>query len=161
MGDRDNDQIINRQEAQRLALRIRISLQEYGVLFDSDKFLRAIGGDTTVPAVLAIVQKLLPREQKRGAGYDSDYDSGEESDMDEDDVFDMFHMVEEGSRASDGSTITGGKGVSLMTCDKKGSGQTRRRQLLSKSKLGKKQRSKAYARSSDSDEDSSDSSDGD
>merc|ERR1712238_614398 len=128
----------------------RISLQEYGVLFDSDKFLRAIGGDTTVPAVLAIVQKLLPREQKRGAGYDSDYDSGEESDMDE-----------EGSRASDGSTITGGKGVSLMTCDKKGSGQTRRRQLLSKSKLGKKQRSKVYARSSDSDEDSSDSSDGD
>merc|ERR1712071_427759 len=55
--DKDNDQQIDRSEAKTLALRIRLSLQEYGVVFDSEKFLKAIGDHATVQGVIAIVQR--------------------------------------------------------------------------------------------------------
>lgn len=115
--DRDNDQTIDRNEAKTLALRIRLQLQEYGVVFDSSKFLKAIGGDTTVQAIIAIVQKLLPAEKK-------DDDESDDSDSDEeDDVYDMFYMAEDETKGSGvvgaRSKLEGGSGVSLMTCDKK------------------------------------------
>lgn len=128
--DRDNDQTIDKSEAKTLALRIRMSLQEYGVVFDADKFLKAIGDDATVPGVIAVVQKLLPAEKKRGDGDDtSDTDSDSESD-DEDDVYDMFYMAEDtvqGSLARS-STVEGGgcRPVSLMKCDKQKSSRSKR-----------------------------------
>ena len=103
--DKDNNQTISHKEAKTLALHIRIALQEYDVLFDTDKFLRAIGGDTTVSAIIAIVQRLLPGEPAGGNGAEEGGSSSE------DDMYDMFHMVDEGS--------TTAKGVSLMTCDRK------------------------------------------
>lgn len=99
--DRDNDQTIDKNEAKTLALRIRLSLQEYGVEFDSDKFLKAIGDTPSVPSVIQIVQKLLPSEKKKrqhddDESYDSDYDSEDDSDSeDEDEVYDMFYMSED------------------------------------------------------------------
>jgi len=125
--DRDNDQTISQREGVTLALRIRIALQEYGVLFDSDKFLRAIGGDTTVAAVIAIVQKLLPRERRN-----ADDDSDSEDSLEDHDMYDMFHMMEEGSLEDGSSTTANGpaRGVSLMTCDRKKSSVSRSVQLL-------------------------------
>jgi len=145
--DTDNDNTINKSEAKTLALRIRLSLQEYGVEFDSEKFLKAIGDDATVQGVIAIVQKLLPNEKGDDDSYDSDYDSDEE----EDDIYDMFYMAEDsvmGSRVTDmdGASYDAdsappspgcglGGGLSLMTCDKrKRSGNTRH---ISSKYLGK------------------------
>lgn len=121
--DRDNDQTIDKSEAKTLALRIRLSLQEYGVQFDSDKFLKAIGDNPSVPGVIAIVQKLLPKpETGDDESVDSDYDSDDEGDdSDEDDVYDMFYMDDDAARASctEGGVPGSSGRLSLMTCDKK------------------------------------------
>ena len=122
--DRDNDQTIDKSEAKTLALRIRLSLQEYGVQFDSDKFLKAIGDNPSVPGVIAIVQKLLPKpETGDDESADSDYDSDDEGyDSDEDDIYDMFYMDDDAARAScteGGVSGSSGRRLSLMTCDKK------------------------------------------
>lgn len=92
--DRDNDQTIDRSEAKTLALRIRLSLQEYGVEFNSEKFLKAIGSNATVQGVIAIVQKLLPQEERR-EDYDSDMDSVDSDEEEDDDIYDMFYMAED------------------------------------------------------------------
>ena len=122
--DRDNDQTIDKSEAKTLALRIRLSLQEYGVQFDSDKFLKAIGDNPSVPGVIAIVQKLLPKaETVDDESVDSDYDSDDEGyDSDEDDIYDMFYMDDDAARASCTEGMmsgSSGRRLSLLTCDKK------------------------------------------
>lgn len=119
--DKDNDQTIDKQEAKTLALRIRLSLQEYGVEFDSEKFLKAIGSNATVQSVIGIVQKLLPAPKQEGDDDDSDYDSDEDSDASPDEMYDMFHMAEDETKASVVGARSGSGGVSLMTCDKKSS----------------------------------------
>jgi len=116
--DRDNDQTIDKNEGKVLALKIRLQLQEYGVEFDSEKFMKVIEKNPTVPGVIAVVQKLLPAgkeevEDDEGADYDSDFDSDEESD-EEDEMYDMFYMSEEaeasrGSVAGARATIQGGQ----------------------------------------------------
>jgi len=63
--DKNNDQIISRGEANLLALRIRIQLHEYGVEFDSEKFVRFIGNNPSVTGLIAIAQKLLQPEDTR------------------------------------------------------------------------------------------------
>lgn len=112
--DRDNDQTIDHKEARTLALRIRICLQEYGVCFNSEKFVKVIGRSTTVAAVIALVTKLLPMESD---AKEDDSDS-DDSDIEEDGIYDMFHMVDDPNRASDVSTISGGEGISLVACDR-------------------------------------------
>jgi len=89
--DKDNDHSIDQQEAKMLALKIRIHVQEYGVVLDIDKFLKAIGNDATVPGVINMVQRLMPcvgsgKDGNKGSGSDSDDDS------DEDSAFDMFRI---------------------------------------------------------------------
>eukprot|EP00581_Thalassiosira_minuscula_P010488 CAMPEP_0183709740 /NCGR_PEP_ID=MMETSP0737-20130205/5721_1 /TAXON_ID=385413 /ORGANISM="Thalassiosira miniscula, Strain CCMP1093" /LENGTH=344 /DNA_ID=CAMNT_0025937911 /DNA_START=271 /DNA_END=1305 /DNA_ORIENTATION=- len=113
--DQDNDCTIDRMEAKTLALRIRLALQEYGVMFDSQKFIKAIGGNTSVSGIIDIVTKLLPTEKKQKVEKEEDSDSDSDSDWDsdsdeEDDLFDMFHMAEDDDDVG---------GLSLMTCDKK------------------------------------------
>mmetsp|Transcript_40875 Transcript_40875/g.87055 ORF Transcript_40875/g.87055 Transcript_40875/m.87055 type:complete len:344 (+) Transcript_40875:3-1034(+) len=110
--DRDNDNSIDRSEAKTLALRIRLSLQEYGVVFDTEKFLKAIGDDPTVQKVIGIVQKLLPSNKEK-----KENDDGSDSEDEEDDMYDMFYMAEDDVQGGAGRTTAGG-GVSLMTCDK-------------------------------------------
>ncbi|KAL7460961.1 hypothetical protein ACHAXS_001395 [Conticribra weissflogii] len=117
--DKDNDQTIDKNEGKVLALKIRLQLQEYGVEFDSEKFMKVIEKNPTVPGVIAVVQRLLPtgkeeqEEDDEDIDYDSDFDSDEESD-DEDEMYDMFYMSEEaemsrGSVAGARATIQGGQ----------------------------------------------------
>lgn len=133
--DRDNDQTIDRSEAKTLALRIRLSLQEYGVEFNSEKFLKAIGSNATVQGVIAIVQKLLPQEERR-EDYDSDMDSVDSDEEEDDDIYDMFYMAEDfaatesvaGSRSHDEPMVGHEeRRISLMTCDRKKSNRSMRR----------------------------------
>merc|ERR1719491_1675228 len=107
--DKDNNNSINKLEARMLSLKIRLHLQEYGVAFDSNKFLLAIGKSPTSPGVINMVQKLMPAAK---APKDDDESSGSDSDCDSDDdsVMDMF--------SSTGSQH-GGLGGNLMHCDKK------------------------------------------
>ena len=128
--DRDNDQQIDKTEAKTLALRIRLSLHEYGVEFDSEKFLKAIGDDPTVQSVIAIVQKLLP--SPKGEDYDSDES---ESEDEEDELYDMFYMAEDDAKMSTvgGRSTTGNSpcgSVSLMKCDKHQSSRRMSSKLL-------------------------------
>lgn len=109
--DRDNDSTIDKKEAKTLALRIRLSLQEYGVVFDSEKFLKVIGDTPSVPSVIAIVQKLLPSGKKEVEESDDDESDDSDSDEDsdeEDDEYDMFYMAEDDENGR----------VSLLSCDK-------------------------------------------
>jgi len=108
--DRDNDNSIDLKEATMLSLRIKITLQEYDVLFNEHKFIRAVGEGsssggwpTELAEIIGVVRKVLPQERDRSDDSDDDM-----SDMDGD-MYDMFHMAEGG----------GESGVSLMTCDKK------------------------------------------
>mmetsp|Transcript_10936 Transcript_10936/g.17302 ORF Transcript_10936/g.17302 Transcript_10936/m.17302 type:complete len:196 (+) Transcript_10936:1-588(+) len=140
--DTNNDDSIDRSEAKTLALRIRISLQEYGVVFDTQKFLKAIGDEPTVQKVISIVQKLLPaNKDKKDDDDDSDFDSDGDSDDDsDDDLFDMFYMAEEEEEgdAHRGSNprASGIGGVSLMTCDKKSNRQSTRSSTIRRSVMG-------------------------
>mmetsp|Transcript_25252 Transcript_25252/g.53766 ORF Transcript_25252/g.53766 Transcript_25252/m.53766 type:complete len:187 (-) Transcript_25252:90-650(-) len=118
--DRDNSQTIDDREAKLMTLKINMALQEYDVMFDQEKFLKAVGGDTALHAIIEIVKKLLPSTKKN---EEDDTDSESDSD-DEDDVYDMFHMAKDHKRM----TMAGGKvadgvgesgGVSLITCDKR------------------------------------------
>ncbi|KAL9182468.1 hypothetical protein ACHAXT_013120 [Thalassiosira profunda] len=121
--DKDNDQTIDRSEAKTLALRIRLTLQEYGVEFDDQKFLKVIGEDSSVQGVIAIVQKLLPSEPTAGGEEEELYDSDEEDSDEEEDLYDMFHMCGDNMRGSvsgaRGSVDGSGSGLSLMTCDRR------------------------------------------
>ena len=145
--DKDNDQTIDKSEAKTLALRIRLSLQEYGVQFDSDKFLKAIGNNPSVPGVIAIVQKLLPKpsgDDDDDETYESDADS---YDSEEDDIYDMFYMADDDVRSSVGGagtsmTGSGSGGLSLMTCDRKKSTASRSEMVMGKSNRGAGRRTK-------------------
>jgi len=126
--DKDNDQSIDSKEAKMIALKIRLHLQEYGVVFDSDKFVRAIGDDATVPGVIAMIQRIMPasKEAMAAKGEESDSDSeGSDSDSDDDSVFDMFHLEGAGDSTSSAGSLgspgvpQGEKRVSLRKCDKK------------------------------------------
>lgn len=106
--NKSSSETFDNSEAKILALMIHISLQVYGVDFDSDKFLKVMGEDATLQRVFGILQRLLPANnngQTENAGsHHSDWD--EEMD-DEDDLYDMFHMKEESGK------------VSVLKCDKK------------------------------------------
>jgi len=120
--DEDHDGFVNAREAKILALMIRVELAAYDVLFDDNKFLAAIVSchsscpkdHTSVTRIIATVSRILPKEQRSGdrnGNGDDDEEDGEDIDM-----YDMFHMAEEGAPALGGSQ---GKGVSLLTCDRK------------------------------------------
>jgi len=83
--DRNNDQSIDRVEAKILALQIRLALQEYGVEFNSEKFVLAIRQNPSVSGVMAIAQRLL------NSGTCDHSDNSE----DDDDLYDMFCMGDE------------------------------------------------------------------
>lgn len=132
--DTNNDHTIDRREADMLALRIRLQLEEYGVEFDSDKFLRAVGNCPSIPCVLSIAQKLL--QPMSGVEADDDSHDSDEDDSDDEDIFDFFYVAEEDLSKSvvwerckpnegphptferRGPTTLCQRRVSLMTCDK-------------------------------------------
>jgi hypothetical protein len=145
--DKDNNHIIDKAEADLLALRIRLQLEQYGVEFDSNKFLRAVGNCPSVPCVLSLAQKLL--QPMGGTVVDDENDESDDSDGsddDDDDMYDMFYVAEDNLRASvateskpkelsidspstERCVLTScARRLSLMTCDKPKS--SRRASLL-------------------------------
>jgi len=128
-GDKNNDLVIDKNEAKELALQIRLQLQEYDVDFDSEKFLKVVAKYPSVPVVISIIQKLLPSEEKaevKEERRDVDYstDSDEDSVDEVEDEYDMFYIgVDRGSIVDGGgrSLLSGGSGVgvSLMKSDRR------------------------------------------
>lgn len=94
--DKDNDQKIDKQEAKELALKIRLQLQEYDVDFDSQKFIKVIAKDPSVPGVIAIVQKLLPAEEKKNevkvdsSRNNADYMTDSDEDSEDEEESEMY-----------------------------------------------------------------------
>jgi hypothetical protein len=95
--DKDNDQKIDKQEAKELALKIRLQLQEYDVDFDSQKFIKVIAKDPSVPGVIAIVQKLLPAEEKKkevkvdsSSRNNADYMTDSDEDSEDEEEAEMY-----------------------------------------------------------------------
>ena len=91
--DLDRDGVINKREATILAKRLSLSLEIYGIIFDTEKFHRAVGLSTSLCGVLTIVKRLLPDENDR---YSSFYSMHSEDSLSDDetteDVYDMFYV---------------------------------------------------------------------
>lgn len=93
--DEDRDGMLNKVEAKALEARLKLSLDAYGVVFDVEKFHRAIGLSPSLCSVIAIVKRLLPDENNRVSSFysaDSDDEYDFEDEEDEDDFFDMFYI---------------------------------------------------------------------
>ena len=125
--DADRDGYINKKEADVLGKRLSISMEVYGIVFDIQKFHRAVGLSASIHGVLTIVRHLLPDENDRQSTLNSmdsivsdaeffyragkeDAKEGlemeEEEDEDEDDVYDMFYLpVEEDFHRGDARAI--------------------------------------------------------
>jgi hypothetical protein len=89
--------MLNRKEAAVLATSIQVGLSAYGIVFDVDKFHRAVGLSPSLISVVAIVKRLLPDQDGRlSSFYSTISDTVDESTIDEDDgdagLFDMFYM---------------------------------------------------------------------
>ena len=90
--DLDRDNQLSRKEANILATRLALQLEVYGIVFDADKFHRAVGLSPSLGGALKIVKRLLPDEDGRTSSF---YSSGSDSDDEEsteDDVYDMFYL---------------------------------------------------------------------
>ena len=87
--------MLNKVEAKALEARLKLSLDAYGVVFDTEKFHRAIGLSPSLVNVISVVKRLLPDANNRvssfySANSDDEYDSDEDDDAD--DEFDMFYI---------------------------------------------------------------------
>ena len=98
--DANNDQTFCKVESKMLALKIRLQLQEYGVEFDEMKFYKVLNVDPSLPRVLKIVQKLIP---KFGEDDESESDEDDINEDFEDDMYDMFRLASEKSLRMTGS----------------------------------------------------------
>lgn len=124
--DADRDGYINKKEADVLGKRLSISMEVYGIVFDIQKFHRAVGLTASIYGVLTIVRHLLPDENDRQSTLNSMdsivsdaeffYRAGKEDgkgglemeneEEGEDDVYDMFYLpVEEDFHRGDARAI--------------------------------------------------------
>jgi hypothetical protein len=127
--DVDRDGYISKKEAAVLGKRLSMSMEVYGIVFDTKKFHRAVGLSPSICGVLAIVRHLLPDENDRLQSFysidstdsDADIDRAEEEVENEvekekekekekeegkDDVYDMFYVpVEEDFHRGDAQAI--------------------------------------------------------
>ena len=98
--DINRDGIICKKEADILAKRLSMSLEIYGIVFDEQKFHRAVGLSPSLAGVMTIARRLLPDEHDRvSTFYDSavsdsseEDDEGAEDSDNDDDVYDMFYV---------------------------------------------------------------------
>jgi len=92
--DKDDDDNIDKKEAKELALKIALQLQAYDVGFDTEKFLKVVAKDPSVTGVIAIVLKLLPKEEeeeeKEKKHFDYESDSDEDSDEEDSEDSDLY-----------------------------------------------------------------------
>lgn len=97
--DANNDQTFCKVESKMLALKIRLQLQEYGVEFDEMKFYKVLNADPSLPRVLKIVQKLIPKFDEN----DESESDGDDNEAFGDDMYDMFRLASEKSVRMTGS----------------------------------------------------------
>lgn len=100
--DIDHDNMISKKEAEILETRLALSLQVYGIVFDRQKFHRAVGLSPSLCGVMTIVKRLIPDESDRVSSFydtvcsdSSDDESQIErflSGREEEDVYDMFYV---------------------------------------------------------------------
>lgn len=83
--DKDNDDSIDKKEAKELSLKISLALQAYDVGFDTAKFLKVVAKDPSVSGVIAVVLKLLPKDEKKEEDEKRHFDDASDSDEDSDD----------------------------------------------------------------------------
>jgi len=95
--DVDRDGRFNKREANILETRLLLSLQIYGIVFDTEKFQRAVGLSPSLCGVMTIVKRLLPDENNQISTFYDKADSAadDEEDNDDDDVYDMFYVPTE------------------------------------------------------------------
>mmetsp|Transcript_8280 Transcript_8280/g.12421 ORF Transcript_8280/g.12421 Transcript_8280/m.12421 type:complete len:355 (+) Transcript_8280:97-1161(+) len=148
--DKDDDDNIDKKEAKELALKIALQLQAYDVGFDTEKFLKVVAKDPSVTGVIAIVLKLLPKEEeeeeeekeKKHFDYESDSDEdSDEEDSEDSDLYDMFYMGVSGASvtSSGGASVFSagsGQGVSLMKADRKRKSEMSTSEILLKRRVG-------------------------
>ena len=95
--DRDNDDTIDKKEAKELSLKIALQLQAYDVGFDTAKFLKVVAKDPSVSGVIAVVLKLLPKDEKeeedKMRSFDEASDSDEDSDDEDSDLYGEFTFI--------------------------------------------------------------------
>lgn len=99
MSDTNNDGVFNRVETKMLVLKIRMTLQEYGVEFDEHKFMTLVMKNPRVTTMLSTVKKLLRTDEEDGErksattdGASEDTEDYASGDSDDDDIYDMFHI---------------------------------------------------------------------
>ena len=95
--DIDNDGMISKKEADILETRLLMSMQIYGIVFDTEKFHRAVGLSPSLCGVMTIVKRLLPDEDdKVSTFYDTVVSDSEDEDDEDDegneDIYDMFYV---------------------------------------------------------------------
>jgi hypothetical protein len=126
--DVDRNGYISKKEADVLGKRLSISMELYGIMFDIQKFHRAVGLSSSIGGVMTIVRHLLPDENDKLSSFyrtdsmvsDADFDRAgkeeakegeekeeeEEEEEGEDDVYDMFYLpVEEDIHRGDARAI--------------------------------------------------------
>lgn len=91
--DKNNDQIINEKEAYLLAFRLRIQLHEYGVEFNSEKFVRYIGSNFSTAKLIRIACMILQPDHIRDAKEDLT------------EIYDMFYVTNQDLKTA----VVGGK----------------------------------------------------
>jgi len=92
--DSNNDGVFSKVETKMLILKIHMSLQEYDVEFDQDKFLELMSHDRSVIGVINLVKALVPSLNEENSD-----DSEDEDDEEKVDMGDIFRM-----KASSSST---------------------------------------------------------
>mmetsp|Transcript_32805 Transcript_32805/g.69864 ORF Transcript_32805/g.69864 Transcript_32805/m.69864 type:complete len:267 (+) Transcript_32805:2-802(+) len=102
--DLDRDNSLSRREAGILETRLSYSLQIYGIVFDANKFRRAVGLSPSLCGVMTIVKRLLPDEHGRLSSFYDDDDGDEEEEEEyategaaDDGLYDMFYLTIHGS----------------------------------------------------------------
>lgn len=99
--DLDRTGVLRKKEAEVLAKRLEITLDVYGIIFDTNKFLKVVGLSPSLPSVLKIVKRLLPCEDgnesvlhRHASLYSNERLDSELTDYsgEDDDVLDMFYL---------------------------------------------------------------------
>lgn len=90
--DIDRDGMLSKKEANMLAARLSIMAKVYGIVFDADKFHRAVGLSPSLGGVMKIVKRLLPNEDDGDASFNSMESESDDEESVDDDVYDMFYV---------------------------------------------------------------------
>lgn len=82
LSDHGSTHVIDCVEAQSLASKIKVKMEDHGVVFDEEKFLHALAANSTTWGAIRTIKKLVPKKQ----------DTAEKVLGKGEDIFDMFYL---------------------------------------------------------------------